>query len=98
MNFKFMEVFDQMDQFVCNRYTINSTERKNVPSNQLSNTPVPIAPGENDTILTVDVKDESHAIVKPYPFDVNPLVVSFPGRLIANRAYPAQEEFLSDFY
>jgi Protein of unknown function (DUF3891) len=97
-NFKYMEVFDQLAQYVCNRYPFNSTERKNGPSNQLSNTPIPMAPGENDTILTVDVKDESHAIVKPYPFDVNPLVVSFPGRLIANRAYPTQEEFLSDFY
>lgn len=97
-NFKYVEVFDQLAQYVCNRYPFNSTERKNGPSNRLSNTPVPIRPGENDTILTVNVTDESHATVEPYPFDVSPLVVSFPGRLIANRAYRIQEEFLSDFY
>ena len=97
-NFKLMEVYDQMGQFVCNRYPFNSTERKNGPSNQLSNTPVPVAPGSKDVILTVDVWDESNAIVKPYPFDVNPLVVSFPGRLIPNRPYANQEDFLPQFY
>jgi Protein of unknown function (DUF3891) len=97
-NFKYMEVFDQLAQYVCNRYPFNSTARKNGPSNQLSNTPVPVGPGEKDTILTMEVSDESHAVVRPYPFDVEPLAVSFPGRLIADRAYPTQEEFLSDFY
>jgi Protein of unknown function (DUF3891) len=97
-NFKYMEVFDQLAQYVCNRYPFNSAERKNGPSNQLSRTPVPVGPGEKDTILNLAVSDESHAIVRPYPFDVNPVVVSFPGRLIANRSYPSQEEFLEDFY
>lgn len=97
-NFKYMEVFDQLAQFVCNRYPFNSTERKNGPSNRLSDTPVPVGPSEKDATLTVDVRDEKNAIVKPYPFDVNPLVVSFPGRLIPNRPYSAQEEFLGDFY
>ena len=97
-NFKYLEVFDQLAQYVCNRYPLNSRERKNGPTNQLSHTPVPVSPGEKDTILTVDVRDENHAIVKPYPFDVDPLVVSFPGRLIDKRTYSNQEEFLIDFY
>jgi hypothetical protein len=97
-NFKLMEVYDQMGQFVCNRYPFNSTERKNGPTNQLSQTPVPVGPGEKDTILTVEIRDESHAVVKPYPFDVDPLPVSFSGRLIEHRAYKTQEEFLNDFY
>jgi hypothetical protein len=97
-NFKLMEVYDQMGQFVCNRYPFNSTQRKNGPTNQLSNTPVPVAPGSKDVTLTFDVQDESNAIVKPYPFDVNPLVVSFPGRLIPNRPYANQEDFLPQFY
>ena len=97
-NFKYMEVFDQLAQYVCNRYPFNSAERKNGPSSQLSRTPVPVGPGEKDTILNLAVSDESHAVVRPYPFDVNPVVVSFPGRLIANRSYPSQEEFLEDFY
>lgn len=97
-NFKYMEVFDQMAQFVCNRYPFNSTERKNGPTNKLSDIPVPVGPGEKDVTLTVAVQDEKNALVKPYPFDSNPLVVSFPGRLVANRPYKSQEEFLADFY
>ena len=98
INFKYMEVLDQLAQYVCNRYPFNSTERKNGPSHQLSHTPVPVAPGAQDTVLTVEVRDESHALVKPYPFDVDPLAVSFPGRLIDDRPYRSQEEFLNDFY
>ena len=97
-NFKYMEVFDQLAQYVCNRYPFNSTERTNGPSKQLSNTPVPVGPGQKDTVLTVEVSDESHAVVKPYPFDVNPLVISFPARVIPDRAYQSQEQFLRDFY
>ncbi|HVH92157.1 MAG TPA: DUF3891 family protein [Candidatus Acidoferrum sp.] len=97
-NFKYMEVFDQLAQYVCNRYPFNSAERKNGPSSQLSRTPVPVGRGEKDTILNRAVSDESHALVRPYPFDVSPVVVFFPGRLIANKSYPSQEEFLEDFY
>jgi hypothetical protein len=97
-NFKLMEVYDQMGQFVCNRYPFNSTRRKNGPTNRLSNTPVPVAPGCEDVVLTFDVKDESNAIVRPYPFDVNPLVVSFTGRLVPNRTYADQGDFLAPFY
>ena len=97
-NFKLMEVFDQFGQFLCNRHPLNSTDRKNGPTNKLSSTPVPVAPGQEDVTLTVDVQDETRAIVQPYPFDVNPLVVSFPGRLVPNRTYTGQEDFLEHFY
>lgn len=97
-NFKYMEAFDQFAQFVCNRYPFNSKERRNGPTSELSKTPVPVAPGSKDVIMSVDVQDESNATVTPYPFDVNPLVVSFPGRLVSNRPYARQEEFLPDFY
>ena len=72
-NFKLMEVYDQMGQFVCNRYPFNSTNRKNGPSPTLSNVPAPVRPGKNDTILTFNIRDESRATVTPYPFDVDPL-------------------------
>jgi hypothetical protein len=97
-NFKLMEVFDQFAQFVCNRYPFNSQARKNGPTNRLSDVPVPVAPGQPDVTLTVDVQNEREAIVRPYPFDVNPLCISFEGRLVRNRRYPDQEEFLQDFY
>lgn len=97
-NFKLMEVFDQFAQFVCNRYPFNSQARKNGPTNKLSNIPVPVADGKPDVTLTIDVRDEREAIVSPYPFDVSPLPISFEGRLVSNRSYSKQEEFLEDFY
>lgn len=97
-NFKLMEVFDQFAQFVCNRYPFNSQTRKNGPTNTLANVPVPVSPGKPDVTLTVDVQDETDAIVRPFPFDVSPLHISFEGRLVPNRRYSNQEDFLSDFY
>jgi hypothetical protein len=97
-NFKLMEVFDQFAQFVCNRYPFNSQARKNGPTNTLSNIPVPVAPGHDDVTLTLDIQNEKEAVVRPFPFDLSPLVVSFQGRLVPNRRYPNQEEFLQDFY
>ena len=97
-NFKLMEVYDQMGQFVCNRYPFNSTHRKNGPSPTLSNVPAPVRPGKDDTILTFNVQDESRATVTPYPFDVDPLVVSFQGRVIPKRRYTNQNEFLGEYY
>ncbi|HWX76398.1 MAG TPA: DUF3891 family protein [Candidatus Acidoferrales bacterium] len=97
-NFKLMEVFDQFAQFVCNRYPFNSQARKNGPTNTLANVPVPVSRGKPDVTLTVDVQNESDAIVRPFPFDVSPLNLSFEGRLVPNRRYANQEDFLSDFY
>ena len=97
-NFKLMEVFDQFAQFVCNRYPFNSQARKNGPTSKLSNIPVPVADGKPDVTLMIDVQNENEAIVSPYPFDVSPLPVSFEGRLVPNRSYSKQEEFLEDFY
>jgi hypothetical protein len=97
-NFKHMEVFDQMAQFVCNRYPFNSTARKNGPDNTLSGVPVPVRRGVPDTTLRIEVQDETRAIVRPYPFDVDPLVVSFPARLVPNRTYAGQDDFLKYYY
>lgn len=97
-NFKLMEVFDQLAQFVCNRYPFNSTARKNGPTNRLSDTPVPVEPGQGDVTVTIDVQDESNATVRPYPFDINPLFFSFPARLVPKRRYSSQEDFLRHFY
>jgi hypothetical protein len=97
-NFKLMEIYDQMGQFVCNRYPFNGTHRKNGPSHTLSGVPAPVRPGTEDTVLTFDIKDESRATVSPYPFDVDPLLVPFQGRLIPNRRYANQKEFFYEFY
>jgi len=95
-NFKLMEVFDQFAQFLCNRYPLNNTQRKNGPTPTLSNTPVPVNSQKPDVILTVEVQDQSNAIVKPYPFDIDPLIVSYPARLLPHRSYT--NESFHDYY
>jgi hypothetical protein len=97
-NFNLMEVFDQFAQFVCNRYPFNSQVRKNGPTHTLSGLAVPVARERPNVTLTIDVLDEAHAIVRPFPFDVSPLTLSFEGRLVANRPFASQEEFLQQFY
>jgi hypothetical protein len=97
-NFNLMEVFDQFAQFVCNRYPLNSQARKNGPTHTLSGISVPTSPERPNTTLTIDVQNETDAVVRPFPFDVNPLRLSFEGRLVPNRRYSQQEDFLHDFY
>lgn len=87
-----------MGQFVCNRYPFNATHRTNGPSSALSDIPAPATPSREDTILTFDIRDERCAVVKPYPFDIDPLPISFPARLVPNRRYGNQEEFLREYY
>lgn len=95
--FEYMEVFDQFGQFLCNRYPLNSTARKNGPSPTLSDTPVPTRAGQPTTRITITPLDESTAIVDPYPFDVDPLVVSFPVRAVPKGPYPDQQSFNEAF-
>lgn len=97
-NFKLMEIYDQMGQFICNRYPFNSTQRKNGPSPTLSGIAAPVNSGHEDTVLTFDIRDERSAVVTPYPFDVDPLPVSFQARLIPDHRYESQAEFLSEYY
>ena len=95
-NFQLMEVFDQMAQFICNRYPFDSAARKNGPSNSIGH--VPVGPGRDDVTLTVDVLDGERARVDPYPFDRSPLRIPIPARLVPDRPYASQEAFLHDFY
>ena len=97
-NFNLMEVFDQFAQFVCNRYPFNSQARKNGPTHTLSGISVPVSPERPNITLTIDVLNETDAVVRPFPFDVNPLRLSFEGRLVPNRRFADQEEFLQQFY
>ncbi len=97
-NFNLMEVFDQFAQFVCNRYPFNSQARKNGPSHTLSGLAVPVSPEQPNATLTIDVLNETVAVVHPFPFDVNPLRLSFEGRLVPNQPFSNQEEFLQQFY
>ena len=48
-NYKLIEVFDQLAQILCNRYPLNSPERKNGPPTVLKH--VPVAPGDGEAPL-----------------------------------------------
>ena len=97
-NFNLMEVFDQFAQFVCNRYPFNSQARKNGPTQTLSGISVPVSAERPNVTLTIDVLNETEAIVRPFPFDVSPLRLSFEARLVPNRRFVDQAEFLESFY
>ncbi len=95
-NYRLMQVFDQLAQFICNRYPFDSEARKNGPSNEIGH--VPVGPGRDDAVLTVDVLDGARARVHPYPFDRSPLEIPIPARLVPDRRYESQAAFLHDFH
>lgn len=97
-NYEYMEVFDQLAQFLCNRYPLNSKARKLGPTNTLNDVDVPVRPGVKPVKISVDTVGENRAVVRPYPFDTDPLTVSFTARLVPNRTYKNGEDFLAEFF
>jgi len=97
-NYEYMEVFDQLAQFVCNRYPLNSKWRKLGPTNTLNDVDIPTKPGREAVKIKIDTVSEHRAVMTPYPFDVDPLVFSFTARLVPNRTYKDPEDFLGEFY
>ena len=59
---------------------------------------MPVSFERPNVTLTIDVLNETEAVVRPFPFDVNPLKLSFEGRLVPNQPFSNQEEFLQHFY
>lgn len=97
-NYEYIEVFDQLAQYVCNRYPLNSKKRELGPSDTLNDVNVPRKMGTDPVRLHIDTVAKHRAIVDPYPFAVDPLIFSFPARLVPNRAYADPDEFLNEFY
>ena len=97
-NYEYMEVFDQLAQFVCNRYPLNSTARKLGPSNTLNDVDVPTRHGREPVRINIDTVGENKAVLRPYPFDSDPLPFSFTARLVPTRSYRNGEDFLNEFY
>jgi hypothetical protein len=93
-----MEVFDQLAQFVCNRYPLNSKARKLGPTNTLNDVDVPTKHGHKPMKINIDTVAENKAVLRPYPFDNDPLPFSFTARLVPKRAYKDGEDFLGEFY
>src|SRR3712207_8028056 len=50
------------------------------------------------TTLFRSVQDERRAIVRPYPFDVDPLPIKFQARVVPRGPYPSRDEFLGHYY
>jgi hypothetical protein len=48
--------------------------------------------------LRLEFQEDGRAVVQPYPFAADPLAVSLSGRVMPDRAYTAQSDFLADFY
>ena len=97
-NYEYMEVFDQLAQLVCNRYPLNSKARKLGPSDMLNNVDVPTKQGKPAVKIKVDTVGPNKAVLHPYPFDLDPLPVSFNARLVPKRVYRDGEDFLDEFY
>jgi hypothetical protein len=97
-NYEYMEVFDQLAQFLCNRYPLNSKARKLGPTNTLNDVDVPVRPGVKPVKINVDTIGANRAAIRPYPFDTDPLTISFTARLVPNRPYKSGEDFLAEFY
>src|SRR6266850_570480 len=91
LRIKLLEQLCQSDQF-------NSKWRKLGPTNTLNDVDVPTKHGMPAVKIMIDTVSENRAVLRPYPFDADPLVVSFPARLVAKRAYTNPEEFLAEFY
>jgi hypothetical protein len=85
-------------QFVCNRYPLNSKARKLGPSNTLNGVDVPTRYGKSAVKMNVDTVGPNKAVLSPYPFDMDPLPISFSARLVPNRVYEDGEDFLREFY
>ncbi|HXG35742.1 MAG TPA: DUF3891 family protein [Dehalococcoidia bacterium] len=97
-NYHLMEIFDLMGQFFCNRYPLTSEERTGGPQHTLSDVPVPLRYGGEQTPITITIVDDFRAVIDPYPFDMDPLQVPIPGRLVSKEPYASQAEFLRDYY
>jgi hypothetical protein len=98
-NYELVEVYDQFAQFICNRQPFNNSEARPLgPTPTLNDVRVPVSTGVNPVKLHVEVVSENRAVVKPYPFDVDPLVLGYTARLVPKRAYKDGPDFLGEFY
>ncbi|HZP27290.1 MAG TPA: DUF3891 family protein [Dehalococcoidia bacterium] len=97
-NYRLMQIFDLMGQYFCNRYPLTRPERPFGPNDNLRDMKVPLRYGGDQTTITIDIVDDFRAVIDPYPFDVDPLVVRYPARLLLAQPYGSQEDFLHDYY
>jgi hypothetical protein len=64
----------------------------------LNDIDIPTKHGKPAVKIDIDTVAENRAVLRPYPFDIDPLPVSFTARLVPNRVYADGEDFLGEFY
>ena len=64
-NYEYMEVFDQLAQFVCNRYPLNSKARKLGPTDSLNDVDIPTKHGQPAVKIKIDTVGENKACCDP---------------------------------
>jgi hypothetical protein len=64
-HYEYMEVFDRLAQFVCNRYPLNSKARKLGPMNSLNDLDIPTKQGQQPVKINIDTVSEHEAIFLP---------------------------------
>jgi hypothetical protein len=58
----------------------------------------PLGPGRGDVDLRLTASGAGQVLIDPYPFEMEPLEVSWTVRGVPDRAYANQAEFLNEFY
>ena len=97
-NSKLVEICDALAQFLCNRYPLDSTHRGKDPNRAFAEIPAPVGPGDPDVHLSLTVVDDHRLALDPYPFDTDPLPVTYVARWLPNRTYASRQAYLDDFY
>ena len=80
-NYEYMEVFDQLAQFVCNRYPLNSKWRKLGPTDTLNDVEVPTKDGSKAVKLKIDTVSEHRGVLVPI------LLMSTRWRFLSRRGW-----------
>jgi hypothetical protein len=80
-NYKLLQIFDRLSLYLCMP-----------PWEQRSLRPAPAAGGE-EVELILQPRGENRLVIRPYPFDVDPLNVAVESRAIPRKPYSGDEEF-----
>ncbi|MFB6183851.1 MAG: DUF3891 family protein [Haloarculaceae archaeon] len=86
-NYKLIEVWDRLSLYFC----------WNDPIDERTLGPVPIGYGQPDDGLRLEPTDRREARVRPYPFDVSPLVASVPVRYVRTDV-DSERELIEAYY
>ena len=97
-NYEYIEVFDQLAQYVCNRYPLNSKWRKQGPSDTLNDVEFPTKHGSKPVKVKIDTVAENRAATTSFLSTLIHWYFRSMLRLVPNRAYKDPEDFLGEFY